>query len=384
MSTEIHPATREKGQSQRREPEATTSYEAILSRPRSGEIDTQSDMTCHPNAGLEELHSGRDHGESNLLVEIVGKPSIETVRILLDQLCLRDQDEDSEKPDIDARAHIDDPTSPITLRAISVVPATTSFETDSVTGVGAETALTELDVSVNSEDLRRMSDAQREPFPDYFESCEKNTTGVNGDHEAAYNYAISKVVEEVIRFREIDSSISSLPILNEKDRSLGADEQNDNDEHENSSTCHRRSVAERAFQKGSEGGGVEHGRKSPGSHELIDELKDSLADTNLKPRLRRRFASMSNMVLHMHRLLFPTTSDGMPVQPTQFLSSKETIIKVNLLASEIIKYLASVDGQVQEQVDSASRVTYILEEVNKDRSVDVYVRYRRMAQVVIA
>ncbi|KAL2014456.1 hypothetical protein VTN00DRAFT_1981 [Thermoascus crustaceus] len=219
----------------------------------------------------------------------------------------------------------------------------------------------------------QIGSSEAEPFPDYYESCEgdRSTNPIDKKREAAYNYAISKVVEEVIRFRELDASIISLTsfTLNEPD--------------DQNATCaanvEKSDQAQQADAKDSETSSDTATKDDTCS--IIKDLKDLLASPKLKLNVKKRFTAMVNMVLRMSILLFHP--QGVTMEPKLFLGTREAL-EVKGLAAEILRYLAKIDQQLKGQVEDADRVAGILSNLAQDKTVSVYVTFRRMAYVVIS
>lgn len=195
-----------------------------------------------------------------------------------------------------------------------------------------------------------------EPFPEYYESCEANSQVVDKTQEEAYNYAISKVIEEVIRFREVDSSIAALPTPPDSQIICAKEDRK-------------------------EGDGSERIPTSREANKLISfqDLTQLLIDPGLKPSTQQRFMGLTNMVIRMEFLLF--RKDGLK-PPGPSLTNRD-LLELNIMASEIMRYLSTVDHKLRELVDIGRRVAFILSEIAKERHISTWIRYRRMTQVVI-
>ncbi|PKX90641.1 uncharacterized protein P174DRAFT_494046 [Aspergillus novofumigatus IBT 16806] len=204
-----------------------------------------------------------------------------------------------------------------------------------------------------------------EAFPDYYESCEKNPPIVDKAHEAAYNYAISKVVEEATRFKKIDASVTNPPVLNAatdpvvKGRSatpsakkaLGASQTS-----KNSSTAE---IAERKTK-------------------LLAEMKAFIPSGNIPADLMRRFVAMTSAILHMEMILFPRENTAS--RPKNLLSAQETE-KIRAITSDMIQYLTHLNNTVKKQVDKANEVAFVMAQIAGCPQASVYERYTRMAEV---
>lgn len=204
-----------------------------------------------------------------------------------------------------------------------------------------------------------------EPFPDYYESCEGNSQLVDTAQEKAYKYAISKVVEEVIRFREVDTTITALPAPSEP-QVTSADEAKDIQENGNNDGSPPEEW-------------IRAGEGEANKLNAFEDLARLLSDPKLKQSTQQRFMGITNMVIRMEHLLF---SQHGPNPPILVLTDRD-LWELNIMASEMTRYLTSVDAKLQELVDDGSRVAYILSHLAKEPHVSTWVRYKRMAKVVI-
>lgn len=203
-----------------------------------------------------------------------------------------------------------------------------------------------------------------EPFPDYYESCENNPQFIDKEREEAYNYAISKVIEEVVRFREVGPSITDLSSPNSQIISTSV-----NSNHSASS---------------SEGDNPTEAWKPASRSEIhkvtaFNEMTRILARPDMKPNLRKRFMGITNMVIRMEYLLFNKYRpmvDGLVV-------SDRDLWELNIMAMESVKYLSSLDNKLRVLIDDTYRVQCCLNALNKEEDVSLETRYQRMAQVVI-
>ncbi|KAH3358782.1 hypothetical protein KXV52_005811 [Aspergillus fumigatus] len=216
-----------------------------------------------------------------------------------------------------------------------------------------------------------------EAFPDYYESCEKNPPIVDKAHEAAYNYAISKVVEEATRFKKIDTNVTNPPVLNAatdpvvKGRSatpsakkaLGTFQTS-----KHSSTVPmppiRPSLTETEIAE----------RKT----KLLAEMKAFIPSGNIPADLMRRFVAMTNAVLQMEMILFPRENTA--GQPKNLLSAQERE-KIRAMTSDMIQYLTHLNNTVKKQVDKANEVAFVMAQIAGCPQASVYERYTRMAEV---
>ncbi|OXV05763.1 hypothetical protein Egran_06468 [Elaphomyces granulatus] len=233
--------------------------------------------------------------------------------------------------------------------------------------------ITKVETSIANMNIDDDYDSSKcEPFPDYYESCRDFDEGgghmerMYREQEEAYNLAISKAIDEVIRFREVDTNITRLPSFADNLSSDLKDEENPE--------CTE--VEEHNIGPDSEALGEEIEIEAP---TIIDDLSDLLSNPDLKPRIKERFTAMTNMVIYMNILLFHT-----PTVPGEFklLIAKDDAIAAKRLAEEIFNYLAKLEQQVGELVCTAKSVAFILSVLAQDQSVSVFVTFRRMVQVV--
>lgn len=274
---------------------------------------------------------------------------------------------------VSAREETRDPVTTANMRVHSDISDNKKQETEAdkakeplVTVASVETSYSDISVDQNAS-------SELEPFPDYYESCGQYDQGdgsvniIDKDHEAAYNYAISKVVEEVIRFKEIDASIISLASFTFNDNQ--------------NTSCAANKKTDKTQQSDMKDYETSSGKPSKDDAcNIINDLKELLANPQLKLNIKKRFIAMTNMVLRMNVLLFHPMAVTEGIR--QFLVDSR-ISEVKVLAAEILQYLAKIDQQLKEQVEDADRVASILSNLAQDNTVSVYVVFRRMAYVVI-
>jgi hypothetical protein len=248
-------------------------------------------------------------------------------------------------------------------------------DTEPITEIETSTA----NMNINNDDY---DSSEREPFPDYYESCRDFDEGdghiqrMYREQEEAYNLAIAKVVEEVIRFREVDTNIARLPSFVNRMSSHPKVEDTTALSKTSYQNLECAEVEERNAGPNPEALSEEIENKAPA---ILHELGDLLSNPGLKPRIKERFTAMTNMVVYMSILLFhtPTVSGEL-----KLLVARGDAIAAKRLAEEIFNYLAKLEQQVRELVCTANSVAYILSVLAQDQSVSVYVTFRRMVQVV--
>ncbi|OJJ47078.1 hypothetical protein ASPZODRAFT_166327 [Penicilliopsis zonata CBS 506.65] len=377
------------------EPEAKISQpEEGDNKPKTSEKSTISSLLFKSleTIVLAEITNTQDHREATESNSTVAQsPTKDTSPV----------DADSDDGGISIRSTNPGPSTRDENAPAPMASQESSFENEAAMSSGGETTLTELSLSTG--DLKREADDEQvEPFPDYYESCENNVQLMDKEHEAAYNYAISKVAEEVIRFRDIDSRVASFPdfppqtadpALSETPQTLTVKKEAVL-QPEMGEKSPGADATETATTRGSQNQtpspDIEEEIDSPSwlynsirashLHVLLDEVRFLLANPRLKLPIRRRFTAMTNMVIRMNYIIFQQET-RVPIR--FFLAEEKDLSEIKILATEIIKYLAIIDLQLQEQVDVAVRVRYILSEIEKDNDISAYTRYQRMAQVVM-
>ncbi|KAJ5081308.1 hypothetical protein NUU61_009572 [Penicillium alfredii] len=164
----------------------------------------------------------------------------------------------------------------------------------------------------------------QEPFPVYEESA-----AVDVQHEEAYKYAFAKAVQDQIRSQQVDPKIVPISLATENGHSMQT--------------------------------------------QALDAIKELLSLPQLRKQTRDRFIALTNMTLRLNHVLFCRGDD--------FLAPRETTDAKDL-ASTILMYLAWMDEMLQEHLQTASQVAFIVGQISQEEEVTVYVRYRRMASVV--
>ncbi|OJJ80777.1 uncharacterized protein ASPGLDRAFT_93131, partial [Aspergillus glaucus CBS 516.65] len=225
-----------------------------------------------------------------------------------------------------------------------------------------------------------------EPFPDYDESCEVYPPVDFIQHEQAYNYAISKVVEEVIRFREVDPCIANPSFSSSDDeepRPLLAPIEEDEAEEQSTVEQHRSDVDEpqvpnEPSSSASPPPGMYASREESDKMRVVDDMRRLLCSQYLGDGPRGVFHDFSYLIIRMGEILFRNKDSS----PLHFMSAGATY-DIKMIASVVTRYLAVVDARLVELLDVGSRVHYILGEVSRDMSVNFFIRYRRMLHVIL-
>ncbi|ODM14560.1 hypothetical protein SI65_10046 [Aspergillus cristatus] len=232
------------------------------------------------------------------------------------------------------------------------------------------------------------SELKTEPFPDYYESCEMHPPVDIIQLEQAYNYAISKVVEEVIRFREVDPcianpSFSSSDEEEEEPRPLLAPIEEDEAEYQstveqNTNDVDKPQVPNEPSSSASPPPGMYASREESDKMRVVDDMRRLLCGQYLGDGPRGVFHDFSYLIIRMGEILFVNKDSS----PLHFMSAGATY-DIKMIASVVTRYLAVVDARLIELLDVGSRVHYILGEVSRDMSVNFFIRYRRMLHVIL-
>ena len=251
---------------------------------------------------------------------------------------------------------------------------------DSVSSVGSSIE-TPVESSVKS------SGPKTEPFPDYYESCEMYPPVDIGQHEQAYNYAISKVVEEVIRFREVDPCIANPSFSSsdeeEEPRPLLASIQEDEAEYQstveqNTNDIDELQVPIEPSSRASPPPGMYASREESDKMRVVDDMRRLLCSQYLGDGPRGVFHDFSYLIIRMGEILFRNKDSS----SLHFMSAGATY-DIKMIVSVVTRYLAVVDARLVELLDVGSRVHYILGDISRDMSVNFFIRYRRMLHVIL-
>lgn len=168
-----------------------------------------------------------------------------------------------------------------------------------------------------------------EPFPDYDEfECETVASETEADkaQDDHWNYALGKAVQTEIREQQVDPNI--IPCVQ-------------SDPHE-------------------------------ASQVVLEQMKELLADPQLRPQTRNHFITLSNITLHVNQVIFH--------QNSEFLAPKETS-DAKLLTETILTHLAWMDSMLKEQCQSVHYISSVLAQIRRD-DTSVYEKLREMASVV--
>lgn len=222
------------------------------------------------------------------------------------------------------------------------------------------------------------SEPKTEPFPDYFESCEMSPSVDNVQYEQAYNYAISKVVEEVIRFREVDPCIANPSFSSEEEQSPATIEVEQKTSEQEPTDDNEAQASIEPNAGSSPPPEMYASREESDKMRVVDDMRRILASPYLADSAKGVIHNMSYLVIRMGEILFRNRDSS----PHAFMSAGATY-DIKMIASEVTRYLAVVDTRLVELLDVGSRVYYILGEVSRDTSVNAFIRYRRMIHVIL-
>lgn len=231
------------------------------------------------------------------------------------------------------------------------------------------------------------SKSTTEPFPEYYKSCETQEAHADKQVEKAYEIAISKVCEEVIRFREVSSDVTSPPPFTMEDVAnypsfkgkQGCATRSDSPvppSFHMDSEVSAPQLSEHSDAEPRPGLAIPEERKK----DVLEEIRIMVNSDRMKPATKRRFVAMCNIILRIEYLLFRRHQT--PVDPVSFLTGEE-VEEVMYLAGEIIKYLTIIDNILLQELDYAQRVQHSIKYIAEDTSYNVVTRFKNMAEIII-
>ncbi|KAJ5693427.1 hypothetical protein N7462_002850 [Penicillium macrosclerotiorum] len=106
----------------------------------------------------------------------------------------------------------------------------------------------------------------------------------------------------------------------------------------------------------------------------LDRIKTVLSNPQLRSSTRKRFIALCNMVIRLDHVLFRRSES--------FLGPQDTA-DAQEITTEMLSYISWVDALLQQLVETAGRVSYMLALIEEEEDA-VVVRYRQMASVVAA
>ncbi|PWY96259.1 hypothetical protein BO94DRAFT_541096 [Aspergillus sclerotioniger CBS 115572] len=231
------------------------------------------------------------------------------------------------------------------------------------------------------------SKSPTDPFPEYYASCETAEAHVDKEVERAYEIAISKVCEEVIRFREVSSDVTSPPPFTMEDvADHSSSKGNGNGPIRSDSpvppSFHMDSevttpqLSEHSGAEPRPGLAMPENRKK----DVLEKIRIMVNSDRMKPATKRRFVAMCNIILRIEYLLFRRHQT--PVDPVSFLTGEE-VEEVMYLAGEIIKYLTIINNVLLQELDCAQHVQHSIKYIAEDKGYNVVTRFKSMAEVII-
>lgn len=327
-----------------------------------------------PNSPAEQ----KDAGTARIL-KYIGSSYAEKLEILgieTEQLIARNQREKKDKDRQSAMAKLE-------FRNEGLVSECTECDADDEKSEAVSSTPAQPNTPTSSS-----SNADAEPFPDYFVSCEddQDPPVVDSQREQAYNLAISKVYEEASRFRGIDSHLgagSNLTNANglpdyttartetavngplNDDTTTGEQTTEDNGDTQSSSqpSSSFPSPGPMYFINESQSDKVR----------IVDMMKSLLFSPRLRAPVKHRFEDLSNKVVQLEFTLFHNQSDV----SQEFLSAADTY-EVRNIATDITRYLTVVDNRLARLLDLAYGAYRLMGCTYRDDSINDYFRYRRL------
>ncbi|EKV05084.1 hypothetical protein Pdw03_8974 [Penicillium digitatum] len=172
------------------------------------------------------------------------------------------------------------------------------------------------------------ADTETEPFPEYNESeCEMLASSIEADrrHEEAWIYALGRAAQQEIRMLHVDPNI--VPYFQ-------------------SDPSHRSQV-------------------------ILEQLRDLLADPQVRPEVREQFITIINATLRFNLVIFH--------QSAEFLALKE-IEDAVLDLETILNHVEFMEEMLREQIQTADQVSYTLGDVSM-QATSAYERLCKIATV---
>ncbi|GAA86078.1 similar to An07g02040 [Aspergillus luchuensis IFO 4308] len=220
-----------------------------------------------------------------------------------------------------------------------------------------------------------------ERFPEYYRSCENRDARQNRQVEESYKIAISKICDEVISFRQIDSlATAPLPFTMTGDE----DTINASTLTNVSETPKIESPPTPASQLNTHHAGVgsdsiplvaEERKKS-----TIEHMRNMTSSEHMSLTTKTRFIDMSNTVLRLELLFF--RRHATPMDPVLGLT-KDEVKEVMHHLEELKKCIGIVDHILQQELTWARRVEYSVKQIAEDTQYNVVTRFRNMTELIL-
>ncbi|RAH63085.1 hypothetical protein BO85DRAFT_494704 [Aspergillus piperis CBS 112811] len=220
-----------------------------------------------------------------------------------------------------------------------------------------------------------------ERFPEYYRSCENRDARQNRQIGESYKIAISKICDEVISFRQIDSlATAPLPFT------MAGDEDTINASTMNnvSETPKIESPPTPASQLNTPRAGVgsdsiplvaEERKKS-----TIEQMRNMTSSEHMSLTTKTRFIDMGNTVLRLELLFF--RRHATPMDPVLGLT-KDEVKEVMHRLEELKKCISIVDHILQQELTWARRVEYSVKQIAEDTQYNVVTRFRNMTELIL-
>lgn len=225
-----------------------------------------------------------------------------------------------------------------------------------------------------------------ERFPEYDRSCENRDARQNRQIEESYKLAISKLCDEVISFRQIDSLATaplSFTMAGEEETTNASTMTNV------SETPKIESPPTLASQLNTGVSNNQHVGVGSDSVPLVaeerkkstlEQMRTMTSSEHMSLTTKTRFIEMSNTVLRLELLLF--RRHATPVDPVLGLT-KDEIKEVMHHLEELKKCISIVDHILQQELTWARRVEYSVKQIAEDTQYNVVTRFRNMTELIL-
>ncbi|GAD94515.1 hypothetical protein ANI_1_1570064 [Paecilomyces variotii No. 5] len=223
----------------------------------------------------------------------------------------------------------------------------------------------------NHDNMGSKEDDESEAFPDYNESCGQFDRGdmsmllLVKEQEEAYNLALSKVGEEILRYRHVDTRIDTV-----------ASRMSDSNQGLIHAQEHPFAVRHWSPQPNE---AVETADNSDETRGVYDELREALVHPGLKESTREYFIAMTEMVLSINVLLFPTPT--IPAYPTEHLTDLKLVRATNI-ALHLTEYLLVMKKQLKAHIENVRKVDRSLFRDTRDGRIPTPVMLSHVINVV--
>ncbi|PYH67341.1 uncharacterized protein BO88DRAFT_465808 [Aspergillus vadensis CBS 113365] len=221
-----------------------------------------------------------------------------------------------------------------------------------------------------------------ERFPEYYRSCENRDAYRNKQIEDSYKLAVSKVCEEVINFRQIDSLATaplSFTMAGEEETTNASTMTNASETPKIESPPTPASQLSTNQHAGVGSDSIplvpEERKKS-----TLEQMRAMTSSEHMSLTTKTRFIDMSNTVLRLELLLF--RRHATPVDPVLGLT-KDEVKEVMHHLEELKKCIGIVDHILQQELTWARRVEYSVKQIAEDTQYNVVTRFRNMTELIL-